>query len=178
MSGLRRLWECPYAAELLSSQVDALNLIAELSVGLAGFAGVASAFSGREREYRPTERLRYLAVLQASGTSMAACLAGVTLEHAGVPTTLSFRLIAFALLLFFATFYLPLLRDAVTLARDPESSSGPFAVGITVVHNFLLFAVSILQITRSDLTWPLLCVLSQQLAFGMWMFGRILMRPN
>jgi hypothetical protein len=162
----------------LTSPIDALNLIAELSVGLAGFAGVASAFSGRDRDYRPTERIRFLAVLQASGTSMAACLAAVTLDHAGVPTATSFRLVAVAFLLIWIVVYLPLLRQAVILARDSESSSSPAAVVITVAHNLLLFAATLLQIARSDLTWPLIFVLSQQLVFGMWMFGRILMRPN
>jgi len=41
-----------YTAELAMTPDDAISLFAELSLGLAGFAGVGSAFAGRTREFR------------------------------------------------------------------------------------------------------------------------------
>jgi hypothetical protein len=58
-------WRTPPNADPLGDVVDpqpAFALIAELALALAGFAGVAAAFGGRDRSYAPVEltRLRVL----------------------------------------------------------------------------------------------------------------------
>lgn len=54
---------------------DVLSLYAELALALAGFAGVTSAFAGRDRAFKPTERSRVEAVLMNSAAALAGCLA-------------------------------------------------------------------------------------------------------
>ncbi|MGH0029313.1 MAG: hypothetical protein ACQGVC_05955 [Myxococcota bacterium] len=50
------------------SHEEPFALLAELAIALAGFAGVAAAFAGKERAYGPSERLRLFSLFLDSGT--------------------------------------------------------------------------------------------------------------
>lgn len=162
----------------MESQLETLQLIAELALGLAGFAGVSAAFAGRERVYRPVERIRFLSVLQTSGTTLAGCLAILTLHAAEVGLPTIFRGVALAGLVVSAFLYLPQIRLVFRHAQDPDSTSEPWAVWLSVVHVILLAVLYTYQIVDVSSGWPLLATFSQQLVFGVWMFGRLLLRPN
>jgi branched-subunit amino acid ABC-type transport system permease component len=54
---------------------DAVELYAELSLALAGFAGVVTAFAGRERAFRPSERMRLVGIVVLSASVLGGCLA-------------------------------------------------------------------------------------------------------
>lgn len=55
----------------MSGAHDVLSLYAELSLGLAGFVGVVSAFSGRDRVFQPIEKVRVMHVLGCAGSVLA-----------------------------------------------------------------------------------------------------------
>ena len=74
---------------------DSVTLFAELSLGLAGFAGVASAFSGRERSFRPAERLGLMALMVLAGIVLAGCLTYVTISMKGLSDSFSRQASAF-----------------------------------------------------------------------------------
>ena len=46
--------------------VDTFHLLAEIAIAIAGFAGVASAFGGRDKQYRDAELLRIRRLFQIS----------------------------------------------------------------------------------------------------------------
>lgn len=46
--------------------VDTFHLLAEIAIAIAGFAGVASVFGGRERQYREAELLRIRGLFEVS----------------------------------------------------------------------------------------------------------------
>lgn len=166
------------SAEPMNSQLETVQLIAELALGLAGFAGVASAFSGRERVYRPIERIRFVSVLQTSGTTLAGCLAILILHAAGVGQAIILRGVALVGLAATALFYLPQILRVFQHAGDAESTSEPWAVWLSVVHLVVLAGLYAYQIVQVEFVWPILASFAQQLIFGLWMFGRILLRPN
>jgi hypothetical protein len=59
----------------MQSLSEVFSLYAELALALAGFTGVASAFAGRERAFRPTELTRLQGILVNSASVLAGCLA-------------------------------------------------------------------------------------------------------
>jgi hypothetical protein len=67
---------------------DAISLFAELSLGLAGFAGVGAAFAGRSREFLPLERMRLISVVSLSASVLAGSLAYVTVSFASESASL------------------------------------------------------------------------------------------
>ena len=66
---------------------NSIALYAELALALAGFAGVVSAFAGKERQFRPVERIRLVGLMVFSGTVLAGCLAYTVGSIAGVAET-------------------------------------------------------------------------------------------
>ena len=59
---------------------DAISLFAELSLGLAGFAGVGAAFAGRNREFLPMERSRLLSIVGLAASVLAGSLAYISVS--------------------------------------------------------------------------------------------------
>ena len=53
------------------SPEDAFVVLAELSLALAGFTGVVSAFGGRERAFNQVEQMRLAMILVNSGGPLA-----------------------------------------------------------------------------------------------------------
>ena len=167
-----------YAAELMTSSLETFELFAELSIALAGFSGVASAFGGRGREFNPIERSRLDAMFQFSGVSLGASLLVLTLAEAGVPESRVFSvgcaLSGFVILGIFGRQFPRVVR----LRQDGESTTSrgflvlafPYLLGLSIFY----FWAAIFD--RSS--WPLFAGISSQLLFGLWMFARFLLRSR
>jgi hypothetical protein len=108
-------------AKLLISTLEAVELYAELSLALAGFAGVASAFAGRERTFRPVERLRLVGVVVLSASVLGGCLTYVTASIA----LLSASHIESAAGLVSLVLISPLFLLMPRLGRDHETPTRP-----------------------------------------------------
>ncbi|MCR9096073.1 MAG: hypothetical protein NXI30_17755 [bacterium] len=157
---------------------DTWFAISELALGLAGFAGVSAAFSGRERAFRPIERIRFLSVLQTSGNTLVGTLALVTLDAAAVSEPVALRLVALLGLAAVAFVYAPQMPAVYRGAAQSDSSSEPWAVRLTLAYLVALTVFYGAQLFRADVAWPVLGAFSLQIAFGVWMFARFLTRPN
>ena len=152
--------------------------MAELALGLAGFAGVAAAFGGRDRSYEPAERVRLGALFGIAAIPLGGSLLTISLMSAGLTAQSSYlcvssvgllALIAVATLFLPRTFQLAAHADAST-----ELWAAVFAT-VFVAANFVLLAANLIL---GGEAWPLISAFSSQLVYSLWMFFRILTRRN
>lgn len=157
---------------------DLLGLYAELSLGLSGFAGVASAFAGRSRDFRPIERTRVLGVLLNSGGVLAGCLVFLAADASGFEGSIPLRLAAAASLA--VTLFVPInvLPPAWRHMGDPDSTTELWVLLVAtsgIATNLGLYAATI----GFDLGPAfLLTAFTLQMLLGLWMFARLLTREN
>ena len=157
---------------------DIFALYAELALALAGFTGVASAFSGRERTFRPTELTRLQGILLNAASVLAGCFAfysasSVELSETEVQTAVATA--SFLLTVPMLTFVIP---AGWRHHNDPDSTSEMWVlISVTLVAIGLLSLYALAAFARIG---PGLLVIgfSVQLLFGLWLFVRLLTRPN
>lgn len=157
---------------------DTFSLIAELSIGLAGFSGVAAAFGGRERVFQPVERIRLTAVFVQAGSVFASCLAIYAVAAAGFSQASQFQVAgSIGVVVQVWMLAVPVIQ-AVRAAQDSSSTASPGIVALSA----LLIAISLglhgFCVFQGGSPGPLVGALSIQLLLGFWQFTRLLTRPN
>ncbi|MFK7899040.1 MAG: hypothetical protein AB8G23_24635 [Myxococcota bacterium] len=156
---------------------ETFALLAELALALAGFGGVAAAFGGRERAFRATEIIRIRAVFFSSGIVLVGSLAIQTLLAVDQLAAHAIRIAAFLSLAVHATWFATSLPAAYRSANAPDSTSELWALNLSsayAISGLILYG----WCAWSGQAWPLLGASSIHLLFGLWMFTRILTRPN
>jgi hypothetical protein len=167
-----------YVAELMHGVPDIYSLLAELAIALAGFTGVSSAFAGRERLFRPMERTRLQAVLLGSSSVLAGCLALYSANSLGFADAEAASISAAVGILLTFPVLAFLVPAGFRHMKDPDSTTEVwvlFAVSAYGLVLLALFGTVALQKGDPDL---LVVGFSLQLLFGLWMFVRLLTRPN
>jgi hypothetical protein len=92
---------------------DKFDLLAELAIAVAGFAGVASAFGGRERSFGPAELIRLKALFQFSALVLTGCFSLAALASAGIAARSGLGLVFSILILQSLWFFFRLLTRKV-----------------------------------------------------------------
>jgi hypothetical protein len=153
-------------------------LYAELSLGLAGFAGVVSAFAGRDRTFRPTERVRFLSVVMASACVLAGCFTLFAALAGGLSLSISYRLCGAVCLIVALVPFFPNFISAWRHAEDPDSTTEYWSLYVSLGS---YAAVCSLYGAAALADWGFACLVggfSIQLLHGLWMFVRVLTRAN
>ncbi len=162
----------------MQSISDLFSLYAELSIAIAGFSGITAAFAGRERMFRPVERTRLLAVLFASSSVLAGCLAyfsasslgmgesGSTSVGAGVSIILTIPVLVF------------LVPSGWRHFKDPDSTTEMWVLFLVTLISLILLSLYGVAAAQRGGASLLVTGFSIQLMFGLWMFVRLLTRPN
>ena len=156
---------------------ELFELIAELAIALAGFAGVAAAFAGRERAFEPTERIRLLALFLNSGTILTGCGGVFILTLAGASPDVTFRVAGLAPSFLFGIPGVVWGIRAYQAARDPGSTSELWALHLNSVYVFVVVSCC----AGTALTGPAYLLATAfwiQLVYSLWMFWRLLTRRN
>jgi len=157
---------------------DVVGLYAELAIAIAGFSGVASAFAGRDREFRPTERIRLMAVLSNSAGVFAGCLAFYSAAACGLSVDGALRVSGAVSLVFALVIVAILIPGGWRGLNAPGSTTELWVMwvvtAIAAVFVALYAAAAFLQIGPA----PLVIAFSIQMLFALWMFVRLLVRPN
>ena len=155
---------------------EAISLFSELSLGLAGFAGVGSAFAGRNREFRPIERLRLLSVVWIAASVLAGSLAYVSVSF--MSESISLRASAATSMIVMAGAVLLVVPPLVRAASDGNARSEkwvlPVSAGLAIA-SALMYAFITLNPTSFGL---LAATFSLQLLHSLWLFVRLLTRAN
>lgn len=153
---------------------DSFSLIAELSLGLAGFGGVAAAFGGLDRRFTRAERTRLGALFFHASLPLAVSLAGTALLHFELPdrAVVSWSCGLALLVQVPGTAYLT--RAAYRFAAGDESTTWPVFWAITTLTGLtgVLYAAGLLAGGSMGL---LMSGLAVQLMLGVWVFTRVLM---
>lgn len=157
---------------------DAIVLFAEISVALAGFAGVATAFAGRERTYTLLDRGRVRAILGLPAIVLTGCLAFLTVSLGSDSLELATRAAAAASLLACVPLYVGVVVPAVREFRGPDSQADPWVIYLstTLVATATLLYLWV-AIEPGDL-WVLGGGFSLQIVHALWMFVRLLTRAT
>ncbi len=154
------------------------ELLAELAIAVAGFAGVAVALGGRDRSFGPMELLRLSSLFQYSALVLAGCFGLFALVAAEIGSVAAIRVVSFGEAIGFAAFTAATAPGALRLLRSDQSSSGPWG-GYLVVGaygvNILICLVNGLVVARE---WPLIVVFSITILLSLWLFHRLLTRTS
>ena len=167
-----------YAAELTMSPDELLPLYAELSLALAGFVGVVSAFGGRDREFRPTERVRFLYVVMFAGSVFAGCLGFFTASSGGNSLAVSCVVAGVSSLLVTVIAGWRVVPPGWKHAKDPDSTTEPLSLYAGSGAQIVAAALYVWVVLAGGSPLPMVAGFSLQLLFGLWMFVRLLSRAN
>jgi hypothetical protein len=158
-------------------QLDSLSLLAELAIALAGFSGVAAAFSGRERSYGPTELIRLKGLFLTSGFVFAGSGAAYILLLADFQPTLVFRVVSSLVLVAYLIAGVPAVILGYRAARNPGSTVEKWALHLTSAHTFLMLALFGLNVYWGH-PYVFIGAFWIQLTWGIFLFWRVLTRAN
>ena len=153
-------------------------MLAELGLGLAGFAGVGAAFGGRSRDYGSIDLLRLMVLFFSAGSAVAGSLAILTLASYGLDDSASFLVISAALALISGATGVPLLLAAYRLVRDPKTEAPAWVFMVGTTYFVVLEALYVLNLLKGGEPGPLIAAFSLSLVYGLWMFTRLMVRPN
>ena len=157
---------------------DSVTLFAELALGLAGFAGVASAFSGRERSFRPAERLRLMGLMVLSGIVLAGCLIYVTLSMTDVSDSLSRQASAIVCALGTALVAVTMLPDVWRHSQDADATVARWSFYLATTLIFGSLVLYTMAAIFDGVAWMIAMGFTIQLFHGLWMFVLLLTRQN
>jgi hypothetical protein len=157
---------------------DLISIYAELSLVLAGFVGIASAFSGRDRLYRPIEMIRLVHVLGAAGSVLAGCLFFFTAAAGGLDLDQSLAAAGVGGALVVAIVILPTTRRAWRDSAASDATTEPWALWLISIVNILVFVLFLSTVFVGIRQVTLIGGFSIQLLLGLWVFARLLTRAN
>ena len=157
---------------------DVLSLYAELALALAGFAGVTSAFAGRDRSFKPTERSRVQSVLMNSAAVLAGCLAFYGGLGASLAVDQSIRLSGLMSFLFTLPVSTIAIPNALRHYKDPDSTTEMWVIVVVIAINILLLILYGWTGLFGEGPAQLLIAFPIQMMLALWMFTRLLTRQN
>lgn len=156
---------------------DAVELYADLSLALAGFAGVVTAFAGRERAFRPVERMRLTGIVALSASVLGGCLAYVCASIAGLSEGRAETAAGMVGLLLISPLF-GLVPNLWRRSRDADATVDPWSLYLVTA----LFVFEVLLLSAAALGfgsgWQLAMSFSLQLLQGLWLFFLLLTRQN
>lgn len=150
------------------------ELIAELALALSGFAGVATAFGGRDRSYLPIEMARLQSLFVHSFMALAISLLAISLLSFELDPKTGYFWSSCVGALGQAPTAGYFVRRAYGFASDPTASTGWWGFWLTAcgtILSALLFGTSV---ALGGSPGVLISALSVQLLFGLWVFMRLL----
>jgi hypothetical protein len=159
-------------------QFSTFELLAELGLGLAGFGGVAAAFGGRSRDYGSTDLVRIRALFFFAGSVVAGSLAILMLTSYGLDDATSFLVTSAALALITGAAAVPLLLASYRIVRDPKTGAPAWLFFAGTIYFVVVEAFYVLNVFKGGEASPLIAAFSLSLVYGLWMFSRLVVRPN
>jgi hypothetical protein len=152
------------------------ELLSEIAIAVAGFAGVAAAFGGRDRSFEPIELVRLTALFQYSGAVLGGCFGLLALVAAGLSSAGAIRVVSIAEALIYGALAFTALPRAYRLYKDASTVPGRvyFVSGTYAVFIPLLIGNG--AVLASE--WPLIVVFAGSLLMGLWLFHGLLTKSG
>lgn len=156
--------------------IETFHLLAEVAIAIAGFAGVASVFGGREKQYREAELLRMRGLFQLSALVLIGSLGISVFEASGMRDQQAVSLVTLMLIAAYGSVVLDVPVKAIRLYQKKESSV-TIAALVTAFSVYViglpLLAANLLIIRQE---WPLILLLSLSIFQSIWSFYRLVTR--
>jgi len=162
----------------LIEHLDTFHLLAEIAIAIAGFAGVASVFGGRERRYGEAELLRIRGLFELSALVLLGSFGISVVQASGMSSQQAISLVSVVLIVAYCMVFLDVPLKALKLYRKGESTVtvGALVTAISVyVFGLPLLAANLLMIRQE---WPLILILSLSILQSIWSFYRLVTREN
>lgn len=157
---------------------DAIVLFAEISVALAGLAGVASALSGRDRSFGVLDRGRIRAIVGLPTVVLMGCLAFIAVSVGDASLARATRSAAFVSLVACLPLYVWVVIPAVQDFRQQSSDADPWVIYLSTFLVTLATALYGWVALFPNHLSMLAGSFSLQIAHAIWMFLRLLTRPK
>lgn len=160
------------------SPEDAFVALAELSLALAGFTGVVSAFGGRERAFNQVEQIRLAMILVNSGGPLAGCLLLFVVSAAEVSPATAYEIVGVSMTAMRAVTFIRMNSGIRRIVRDETTtvSRASFAIGLT--WNLVILGFYLATVVLGGIAWPLVAGFALQLLYGLVVFARLLTNPT
>ena len=154
------------------------ELLSEVAIAVAGFAGVASAFGGRDRSFGPIDLLRLTALFQYSGVVLGGCFALFTFEATGLGPSISFGVVSLAAAILYGLLAFSTLPRAYRLATSEETSTSPGRIYFIAATHFIFVPILTFNAVVLSREWPIIVVFSSSLLIALWLFHGLLTRKG
>lgn len=159
-------------------QLSSFELLAELGLGLAGFAGVAAAFGGRARDYDKVDLNRLMVLFLCAGTVVAGSLAVIALAALGLGRATIFSVVSATIALIVAATAFPLFRTAYRNTRESPDAAPLYVLIIATIFVVIFESLLVLNILQGGKAGLLLVAFALSLIYGLWVFVRLMTRPT
>lgn len=162
----------------LIEHVETFHILAEIAIAIAGFAGVASVFGGREKKYREAELLRIRGLFELSALVLIGCFGISVVQAAGMSKQLAISFVSLVLIVAYGIVVLDVPLKATKLYRKQESTVtlGALVTAFSVYVIGLPLLVANMLVLRQE--WPLILVMSLSILQSIWSFYRLVTREN
>ena len=157
---------------------SSFELLAELGLGLAGFAGVAAAFGGRARAYGEVDLNRLMVLFFSAGSVVVASLAVITLASLGLEGATIFVYVSAVMALIIGAVSILLWRQGYQNTRAAPDVAPLYVLVIAAIFAIGIELLLVLNIFEGGKPGLLLAALSLALIYGLWVFVRLMTRPN
>lgn len=153
-------------------------MLAEIAIAVAGFAGVATVFGGREKRFREAELLRLRGLFQISALVLIGCFALASINAAGMYNEKTIALVSMILLVAYGLTLLDVPLKAINLYR--EKSSTVTVGSLVAAFSLYVLGLPLLMINVFFLRqeWPLILLFSLSILQSIWQFYRLITKEN
>jgi hypothetical protein len=152
-------------------------LLAELGLALAGFAGVAAAFGGRAREYGKVDFNRLMILFACAAIVVAGSLLIITLAAQGLADATIYFTASAAMATVTAITTVPIWLTAFRNVRNPTVGAPAWVFCVSTAFVVAVETLYVLNLFESE-PGPLIAAFSLSLLYGLWVFIRLMTRPN
>ena len=157
---------------------DTFYLLAEVAIAVAGFAGVATVFGGREKRFRDAELLRLRGLFQLSALVLAGCFGIASGQAAGLSNEQTMSLVSMILVVAYGLVVMDAPVKAIRLYRKKETTVTLGA--LIAAWSLYVFGLPLLTINAFLLRheWPLILLFSLSILQSIWSFYRLVTKVN
>jgi hypothetical protein len=162
----------------LIHHIDTFHLLAEVAIAIAGFAGVASVFGGRDKQYRDAELLRIRGLFQLSALVLAGCFGVASFKAAGMSHEATVSLVSMILMV--ANGLVALDAPLKALKLYGRNGSTVTVASLVIVWSLYLVGVPLLAANLLFIRqeWPLILLFSLTVLVSIWSFYRLVTRVD
>ena len=163
----------------LIEHADTFSLFAEVAIAVAGFAGVATVFGGREKRFRDAELLRLRGLFQLSALVLSGCFGIASCQAAGLSNELTMILVSMTLIVAYGLVAMDAPVKATRLYREKKETTISLGA-LAGAWSIYVFGLPLLTINAFLLQqeWPLILLFSLSILQSIWQFYRLVTKVN